>query len=67
MFSTDQTAHQTVAFSGCNGLFSITWGLSDPQIRQFYILTYPPSVNRASSLKKIAIFVVGFDNIYALC
>ena len=68
-----------MTFSGCNGLSSITWGFSDPPLLQFCLLTYPPSVKTASSLKKnfvrkIAVvgdsltnFVVGFDNFYALC
>ena len=41
----DQRAHQTLTFSGCNGS-------SDPQIRQICLLTNPPNVKSASLLKK---------------
>ena len=49
----NQRAHQTVNFSRCNGLSSITWGFSDLRIRQFCFMTYQLSVKCASSLKKI--------------
>ena len=40
-------------FSGCNGLSAITWELSETQIRQFCLLTYPSSVKCDSLVKKI--------------
>ena len=48
----DQRVHHTVTISLCNDLFSLTWGFWEPQIQQFYLLIYPPSVKCASSLKK---------------
>ncbi|GFU54186.1 hypothetical protein TNCV_3618431 [Trichonephila clavipes] len=32
-------AHQTVSFSGCNGVSTHTCGLASPQMRQFCVLT----------------------------
>ena len=46
-------SNQTVTFSVCNGLSSITSGFSGSQIWQFCLLTYPPSVKFASPLKKM--------------
>ncbi|GFV47163.1 alpha-2 adrenergic receptor [Trichonephila clavipes] len=34
-------AHQTVSFSGCNGVSTYTCGLASLQMRQFCLLTYP--------------------------
>ena len=45
--------HETVTFSGCNVLSSIIWGSLEPQILQICLLTCPPNVKYASSLKKI--------------
>ena len=59
IISSDQRAHQTVIFAGCDGLSSITWRFSEPQILQFCSKDCHPS--------SITIFVVGIDNFYALC
>ncbi|GFV02725.1 hypothetical protein TNCV_3583331 [Trichonephila clavipes] len=34
-------AHQTVSFSGCNGVSTYTCELASLQMRQFCLLTYP--------------------------
>ena len=49
----EQRAPQTMTFSGCNSFPSITWGSSESQIQQFCLLTQPPSVKYASTVKKI--------------
>ena len=46
-------SHPAVTFSGYNGLSSITWGFSQSQIRQFCLLTHPPSAKCLSLPKKI--------------
>ncbi|GFS95581.1 hypothetical protein TNCV_885641 [Trichonephila clavipes] len=46
-------AHQTVSFSGCNGVSTYSCGLASLQMRQFCLLTYPFNQKCASSLMKI--------------
>ncbi|GFX89551.1 alpha-2 adrenergic receptor [Trichonephila clavipes] len=57
MIPPSHKAHQTVSFSGCNGVSTYTWGLASLQMRQFFVdVAIQPEVRfiaKQNSLMKI--------------
>ena len=57
--SLNQYPHQTVTPFGCIGFSMYACGFSVPQMRQFYLFTYPPKSKWASSEKMIIFAKIG--------